>query len=355
MPRIVVGSPGRIAVHARLRAPDRPIGSAAGMPRTAAVPAAVRHGRSQEHVRAAAVFHRDRPTIMSSLQVTSSAPVSRPGKPWRVLGSPPTRIVVAAIPLLVLMAATDASIVVLGLVPGGVASSLIALAGGLVGVAVYVAYVRVIERRPLVELAARGAAGELARGLALGISLFAVTAGILVLIGMGRIERGDGVAAIAPWLLWVAGTAVFEEILFRGVVFRILEDWLGSWVALAISAALFGGLHAANAGASAGSTLAIAVEAGVLLGAAYMASGRLWLPIALHAGWNLAQLGLLGVQRPGHSTHGVWSSRFTGPTLLTGGDWGPEISLVAVALCLAAAVALLMAARRRRRPAVPGT
>lgn len=299
------------------------------------------------------MFESYRPTIMSSLQVTSSVPLTRPGKRWRALGSPLTRIVIAALPLLGLMAATDASIVALGLVPGGMTSSLIALAGGLVGGAVYVAYVRVIERRPLVELAPRGAAGELARGLALGIALFVVTAGILVLIGMGRIERGDGAAAIAPWLLWVAGTAMSEEILFRGVVFRILEDWLGSWVALAISAALFGGVHAANAGATAGSTLAIAVEAGVLLGAAYMASGRLWLPIALHAGWNLAQLGLLGVQRPGHSTHGAWSSRFTGPTLLTGGDWGPEISLVAVALCLAAAVALLIAARRRGRFASP--
>jgi membrane protease YdiL (CAAX protease family) len=295
------------------------------------------------------VFHGYRPTTMSSLQVTSSVPVTRPGKRWRVLGFPLTRIVVAGIPLLALMVATDASIVALGLVPGRVTSSLIALAGGLAAAAVYVAYVRVIERRPVVELAPRGAAGELARGLALGIALFVVTAGILVLIGMGRIERGDGAAAIAPWLLWVAGTAMFEEILFRGVVFRILEDWLGSWVALAISAALFGGLHAANAGATAGSTLAIAVEAGVLLGAAYMASGRLWLPIALHAGWNLAQLGLLGVQRPGHSTHGAWASRFTGPPLLTGGDWGPEISLVAVALCLAAAVVLLIAAGRRRR------
>jgi membrane protease YdiL (CAAX protease family) len=132
------------------------------------------------------------------------------------------------------------------------------------------------------------------------------------------------------------------------VVVRILAEWLGSWAALGISAALFGCLHAGNAGASVGSTLAIAVEAGVLLGAAYLASGRLWLPIALHAGWNLAQSGLLGVQRPGHSAHGAWSSRFTGPTLLTGGDWGPEISIIAVALCLAAAVALLAVARRSR-------
>ena len=76
---------------------------------------------------------------------------------------------------------------------------------------------------------------------------------------------------------------------------------------------------------------------------------RRWLPIALHAGWNFAQLGLLAVQRPEHATHGIWSSRFAGPTLLTGGDWGPEISIVAVALCLAAAAALLGIAKLRER------
>jgi membrane protease YdiL (CAAX protease family) len=286
---------------------------------------------------------------MSSPQVTSSAPVARPGKRWRVLGFPLTRIVVAAIPLLAVMAGTDAAIVGLGAPPGGMTSSLIALAGALVAAAAYIAHVRVIERRPLVELAGRGAAGELARGLALGIALFGVTAGILVLIGMGRIERGDGLAAIGPWLVWVAANSAFEELLFRGVLLRIVAEWLGPWVALAISAALFGVLHAGNAGASVHSTLGIAIEAGVLLGAAYLASGRLWLPIALHAGWNFAQSGLLGVQRAAHAAGGVWSSRFTGPALWTGGGWGPEMSILAIALCLAAAVGLLALGRRRAR------
>ena len=217
----------------------------------------------------------------------------------RVLGFPLTRVVVAGIPLLAVMGVTDQAIVALRLVPGAMASSLIALAGSLVGVALYAAYVRWIERRRLVELAGDGAAGELAVGLAVGLGLFVVTAGLLVLVGVGRVERGGGLAVAAPWLIWVAATATAEEILFRGVVFRLLEQWLGSWGALAISAALFGCLHAANANASSASTLAIALEAGVLLAAAYMASGRLWLPIALHAGWNFAQLGLPEFSAPG--------------------------------------------------------
>lgn len=71
--------------------------------------------------------------------------------------------------------------------------------------------------------------------------------------------------------------------------------------------------------------------------------------IALHAGWNFAQLGLLGVQRPGHATRGAWSSHFTGPPLLSGGDWGPEISIVALVTCLVASMLLLAIAQWRGR------
>lgn len=286
---------------------------------------------------------------MSNLQLGDAVPVRLPGPLWHALQFPLTRIIAAAIPLIAVMAASELAIRSLGLGAAGTASSLLVLIGGLASIAAYAGCVRLLERRRVVELGRGGAAREIGVGAVVGIGLFIVPAGLLVLIGVGRIEGGDGLAAIVPWLLWVTGTAISEEILFRGVLFRIIEERLGSWIALAISAALFGGLHAMNANASVASSLAIAIEAGLLLAAAYMASRRLWLPIALHAGWNLAQLGLLGVQRPGHATHGVWSSRFTGPALLGGGDWGPEISVVSVAACLAATLALLAIAKQRLR------
>lgn len=109
---------------------------------------------------------------------------------------------------------------------------------------------------------------------------------------------------------------------------------------------------AAGAGDSAGLTAGAAGDAAPPA-AAYMASRRLWLPIALHAGWNFAQLGLLGVQRLGHSTRGAWSSHFTGPPLLSGGDWGPEISIVALVICLVASILLLAIAQWRGRTIAP--
>jgi hypothetical protein len=118
---------------------------------------------------------------------------------------------------------------------------------------------------------------------------------------------------------------------------------------------MFGGFHLLNANASVGSTLAIALEAGILLAAAYMCTRRLWLPIAMHTGWNLAQGGIFGVPTAAHPVPDAWwSSRLSGPALLTGGDYGIDRSIVAVLICLAAAVALLVIARRRGLIVRPG-
>ena len=80
-----------------------------------------------------------------------------------------------------------------------------------------------------------------------------------------------------------------EELLFRGILFRWLEEFGGSWLALLLTSALFGAAHLGNPNATAFSAFCIAVEAGVLLGAAYMLTRSLWLPMGLHAAWNFTQ------------------------------------------------------------------
>ncbi len=56
---------------------------------------------------------------------------------------------------------------------------------------------------------------------------------------------------------------------------------------MVISALFFGFGHRGNPGATWVSSLAIAVEAGALLAAAYVATRSLWMPIGLHWAWNL--------------------------------------------------------------------
>src|SRR5205085_1853499 len=133
---------------------------------------------------------------------------------------------------------------------------------------------------------------------------------------------------------------------FRGVIFRITEESLGTWIALAISSLLFGGAHLLNPHSTLAAASAIAIEAGLLLGAAYVLTRSLWLGIAIHAAWNFAEEGLFGVADSGQvsKTGGLLIPKITGPTVLTGGIWGPEMSIVAVLLCTTAGIALLMIA-----------
>ena len=59
-----------------------------------------------------------------------------------------------------------------------------------------------------------------------------------------------------------------EEMLFRGVLFRWLEEFGGSWTALLLTSAFFGAAHLANPNATIIAAVGIAFEAGVLLGGA---------------------------------------------------------------------------------------
>ena len=143
-------------------------------------------------------------------------------------------------------------------------------------------------------------------------------------------------------------SGVFEEILFRGIVLRQLEAWLGSWIALALSSALFGGLHIMNPGATWFSSVAIAVEAGILLGAAYLLTRRLWLAIGIHAAWNFTQGWVFSVPvSGGEAPLGLLITRRLGPDLLTGGDFGLEASVVAMVVATLAGVILLLLAIQR--------
>jgi membrane protease YdiL (CAAX protease family) len=142
------------------------------------------------------------------------------------------------------------------------------------------------------------------------------------------------------------GAGLAEEVALRGVVFRVVEEWLGTAAALAISALLFGLLHLGNPHATWWSSLAIAIEAGVLLAVAFTVTRRLWLPIGIHAAWNWTQSAVFGAAVSGTSSVGWLRGQLHGPEILTGGEFGPEASLPAVVICLAVAVVLF----RRRRP-----
>ncbi|WP_101796003.1 CPBP family intramembrane glutamic endopeptidase [Novosphingobium sp. TH158] len=198
------------------------------------------------------------------------------------------------------------------------------------------------------------ALGDLGRGVALGFGLMALVVGIAAVLGAYRIT-GWGSNEDAVRILLQAGlfAAFVEEVIFRGVLFRWIEEMLGSWAALAITSALFGIAHLGNANATVFSSVAIALEAGILLGACYMLTRSLWLVIGVHMGWNVTQGYLFAVPVSGHPVRGLVESELSGPELLSGGAFGLEASVIALCVASLAGLWLLrkaIAQGQLRRP-----
>jgi membrane protease YdiL (CAAX protease family) len=232
---------------------------------------------------------------------------------------------------------------------GDILSVVVAILAAAIFVGVYVAFCILIERRPAREFATRGALTELGAGLGIGLVLFSCVVGVIALLGGYRVIGYHGAGVLIP----VVGIAIVsgftEEIVFRGWFFRLTEQWLGSWAALALSAALFGALHLGNANATLLAGAAIALEAGIMLAAIYMITRRLWAAIGIHAAWNFAQGGIYGIPVSGGAMDGLLRPDIRGSDLLTGGAFGAEASLPAIVVATAFGTALLVIAYRRGR------
>lgn len=208
-------------------------------------------------------------------------------------------------------------------------------------VVAFVVLLRVEARHP-VELAPQRIGG-LAGGLALGAVLMSAVIAVLFVLGSYRIIGTDPDYQV--WLdLLSAGitAAIAEEIVFRAVLFRLLEELVGTWGAIAASAAVFGLAHLSNPNASLWGAIAIALEAGVLFAALYALTRSLWWTIGLHFSWNMLQGPVFGSAVSGSGVGRGWlQAQFSGPDWLTGGAFGVEASVVSVALLTLVAAALL--------------
>lgn len=189
------------------------------------------------------------------------------------------------------------------------------------------------------------------RGLALGVfgaaALFSVIVGVAALLGAYRIVGWGG---LSNWLflLFAAGVSAgfVEEFVFRGILFRWIEEFGGSWAALFVTSALFGLVHIGNANATWWSSLTIALVAGTLLGGAYMLTRSLWLAVGIHFGWNVTQGLVWDVPVSGNDVDGLVDARLVGDPLISGGAFGLEASVIALVVAGGAGVWMVWRAAR---------
>ena len=290
----------------------------------------------------------------------------RTGRLWKIIQYPLVRIILASLILLIAVGGVQSLVIqplrataalgspaALGWLALYLVSSVFAAFG------CYSAYVRLVERRPVVELSRTGAARELGAGALLGGALFATTLLLLWLPGYVRVAAAPGAKVVIAALAVDITGAVVEELLFRAILFRIAEEAVGTWLALAVTVVVFGGLHA---DASIASMVTVGLAGGLLPSAAYARTRRVWLPIGIHTGWDLVQSIIFGVAIAGHRLPGMVRAPINGPPLLTGGSMGPEGSIVALAIVLAVTAYLLARCAKhglivpaywRRKPQAP--
>jgi hypothetical protein len=217
----------------------------------------------------------------------------------------------------------------------------------------YALLVRAMERRAVTELGLGKGVGLFVVGGAVGLALMASVYMVLWSMHLVTFSPGTGLTGLGGPLAAYFGAAVLEELLLRAVVFRLVEEISGTTIAVVFSAALFGLLHALNPGATVVSGVAIAIEAGVLLAVAYVLTRNLWFAIGIHLGWNFAEGALFGARvSGGAASHALIRTSISGPDLISGGGFGPEASVVSVALsaALSAVIILLILRRAGWRP-----
>jgi len=208
----------------------------------------------------------------------------------------------------------------------------------------YCLYTRLIEKRPARELGRRHLFKELVPGFALGGGLIAVAVATLAIFGYYGIHGfSDDKWVLLTGTISLVLAAFVEELIFRVVLFRLSEEFLGSWMALIANILFFGFAHSWNPNATPWTSLAIGIEAGVLLSAAFMLTRKIWFPFALHFGWNYFQAKIFGITTSGTTVSGIIIPAIDGPELMTGGTFGIEGSIIAVLLCLVAGILLLKA------------
>ncbi len=203
---------------------------------------------------------------------------------------------------------------------------------------------------------------DLAFGLLLGVGLQTVLFGVQLGLGWLTVTEtlaspegvGFGVAFLAPLMLFLC-VGIYEELMFRSYLIPTLAEstpFLGRTTrvifALVVTAAVFGIAHARNPNATLVSTVNITL-AGIMLGLPFVLTRSVAAPIGLHISWNLFMGNVFGFPVSGlpNTFASVLLTEQGGPTLWTGGDFGPEAGLLGLLAILAGSALIVVWTRWR--------
>lgn len=205
----------------------------------------------------------------------------------------------------------------------------------------YRLYTKYIEKREAYEISRKNSIRELGLGLVIGIGLVSVIVTLLAVLGFYRVENFNSwIIIIEAFFLFGIG-AFIQELVIRGILFRIVEEVLGSWITIIIVSCIFGLIHTLNENATLLSIISLIVS-DILLMAAFIYTRKIWMVWGIHFGWNFFQDGIFGMPNSGITQLPSWINPIiSGPEWITGGSWGIEASYISILLLVTVGIVIL--------------
>jgi membrane protease YdiL (CAAX protease family) len=198
------------------------------------------------------------------------------------------------------------------------------------------------RRRPTEILFKPSSLIEIAVGFVIGFAIMVAILALVYAMGFYRVQIGHWSGGFNSLVFDSYISGMLEELAFRAILLRLFARMFNPVAGLVISSALFGLGHLTHG--TPFQALEIAFNAGLTMGIPYMITGRLWMSVGMHIGWDFTEESLLGI----NSAHGVLLST-PAPThsaLLTGGAYGPDGSLFAALVCALFVVGMLYSNKR---------
>ncbi len=193
---------------------------------------------------------------------------------------------------------------------------------------VYHGFVKWYEKRRAIELKIPGR--NIFYGAIAGMAIISITATSLFAVGYYEVIAYQERDEMLLVLVALASQAITSEILFRGILFRIIEKQMGTICALALVSVLLSLLNIVVDGVNLLvliSTLLISA----LWCSIYILSRNLWVVGLSHSAW-LYSVFLTGILDEHWRVSAPIISSYNGPAFITGGEFGPEHSTLTVAL-----------------------
>jgi membrane protease YdiL (CAAX protease family) len=163
-------------------------------------------------------------------------------------------------------------------------------------------------------------------------------------------SRDIGVIAIGTLALLLIPNVMigwWEELVFRGYLLQNMIEGMGQVWAVLASCILYGLVHSMNPNASLLSS-GIIVLFGFLRIYGFLATHQLWLSMGMHIGWNYFQGTIFGYAASGHATNSLIEQTPSGPVWLSGGEFGPEASVLVIPVVVLALLVMRLWVRSTR-------